>query len=536
MSFGLDLKGSLESCYVSCDSGTSSKLSDEQQPLTEAQRPVIMATRLASLDSADSVSTRLTDKGSARGTGLDGEVECCVEKDRGLAGLLVVLVSFLCNGFMFSMINCYGIIYIELLRQLREAGDNNAAFKCALVGSLATGLLFLISALSGVMADKIGIRRTAQLGASLMSISLILSSFFINTISALYVLYGVLFGTGCSLVYTPSLAVLGQYFDRRLGMVNGIVSLGSSVFTVPMPFLLSYLIKTVGLGGTFRLLSICFAVLVPCMYAFKPRQQQQQQQKIEQKSASSVSIKQKCDFGAQLKQKSACKAVFRRIHVKLSELMNFDIWKNRRYVLWAVAVPLGLFGYFVPYVHLVQYSRLRFPDQDGTWLVPCIGLASGVGRIIFGLLADLPCINKIFLQQLSIAMIGAMTILMVFCQHYYLLYVVSIIMGLFDGCFVSLLGTIAFQLVGPKGASQAIGCLLSLMSLPMTVGPPIAGFMFDKSSSYTMAFCLAGVPSMVSALVMCFIHRLKPTNHQRHLLKQQEAKAIEKEGATNADV
>lgn len=103
------------------------------------------------------------------------------------------------------------------------------------------------------------------------------------------------------------------------------------------------------------LFTVCFAVLVPCMYAFKPRQQQQQQQKIEQKSASSVSIKQKCDFGAQLKQKSACKAVFRRIHVKLSELMNFDIWKNRRYVLWAVAVPLGLFGYFVPYVHLVIY-------------------------------------------------------------------------------------------------------------------------------------------------------------------------------------
>ena len=30
-------------------------------------------------------------------------------------------------------------------------------------------------------------------------------------------------------------------------------------------------------------------------------------------------------------------------------------------------------------------------------------------------------------------------------------------MGLFDGCFVTLIGPIAFDLCGPVGASQAIG-------------------------------------------------------------------------------
>lgn len=34
---------------------------------------------------------------------------------------------------------------------------------------------------------------------------------------------------------------------------------------------------------------------------------------------------------------------------------------------------------------------------------------------------------------------------------------------------------IAFELVGPMQASQAIGYLLGLMALPMTAGPPIAG-------------------------------------------------------------
>ena len=53
-------------------------------------------------------------------------------------------------------------------------------------------------------------------------------------------------------------------------------------------------------------------------------------------------------------------------------------------------------------------------------------------------------------------------------------------MGLFDGCFVTLLGPIAFDLCGSKGASQAIGSLLGLFSIPMTIGPPIAGLIYDK--------------------------------------------------------
>lgn len=34
---------------------------------------------------------------------------------------------------------------------------------------------------------------------------------------------------------------------------------------------------------------------------------------------------------------------------------------------------------------------------------------------------------------------------------------------------------IAFELVGPMEASQAIGYLLGLMAIPMSAGPPIAG-------------------------------------------------------------
>ncbi|XP_037080716.1 monocarboxylate transporter 10-like [Pollicipes pollicipes] len=177
------------------------------------------------------------------------------EKDGGAAGWLVVLVSFLCNGIIFGIVNCYGVLYVALLQKMEANGVANAAFKCSLVGSLCTGLTFLMSAASGVLADQAGLRRTAFFGAILAFVGLLISAFVSNQIEALLVTYGLIFGTGASLVYTPSLVVLGHHFERRLGFVNGLVAMGSSVFTAVMPFIMKSLLASVAMKGTLLVLA-----------------------------------------------------------------------------------------------------------------------------------------------------------------------------------------------------------------------------------------------------------------------------------------
>ena len=44
-----------------------------------------------------------------------------------------------------------------------------------------------------------------------------------------------------------------------------------------------------------------------------------------------------------------------------------------------------------------------------------------------------------------------------------------------DGCFVCLLGPIAFDIVGARNASQAMGFLLAMISIPLMMGPMIGG-------------------------------------------------------------
>lgn len=68
--------------------------------------------------------------------------------------------------------------------------------------------------------------------------------------------------------------------------------------------------------------------------------------------------------------------------------------------------------------------------------------------------------------------------------HWYILLVITLLMGLFDGCFISLLGPIAFDICGRNGATQAIGFLLGMCSFPLTIGPPIAGLIYGRMSKF----------------------------------------------------
>lgn len=55
--------------------------------------------------------------------------------------------------------------------------------------------------------------------------------------------------------------------------------------------------------------------------------------------------------------------------------------------------------YFVPYVHIGKFVSMTFKDADSKLPVMCIGITSGIGRLVFGYIADLPKVNRILLQQ-----------------------------------------------------------------------------------------------------------------------------------------
>ncbi|XP_017464975.1 PREDICTED: monocarboxylate transporter 10 [Rhagoletis zephyria] len=414
------------------------------------------------------------------------ETPCCRDihdqnepPDGGMRAWLVMISAFICNGVIFGIINTYGVIHALLTDRLTSQGDKEASSKAALVGSLAIGATFLFSPVAGVLTDKIGLRMTTLIGGSLSATGLLLSSFFTLNIKALYFSYGIMFGLGAALAYTPTLAILGHYFKRYLGKVSGFVTAGSSVFTVILPPGLDFLLRSYGMEITLQVMSLVSCFIIVCSFVYKPLHPPPQPPQNKRDRS--------------------------RANILLLSGINVNIWKRKKYVVWALCVPMALFGYFVPYVHMMKFVQTTFPSKSENLPVMCIGITSGIGRLIFGIIADLPRINRIYLQQLALTSIGVITVFLPLTSSYNMLIVFTLMMGLFDGCFISLLGPIAYEICGPSGATQAIGFLLGLSSFPLTIGPPIAGMIYDSTGSYTTPLLLAGIPPILGSTIMLLI-------------------------------
>ena len=68
----------------------------------------------------------------------------------------------------------------------------------------------------------------------------------------------------------------------------------------------------------------------------------------------------------------------------LEKFIYVPNWKNPKFVIWAVVLPCALFGYFVPFIHLVQYAQTMVLDADpdlnsskASFLLACLSITSG---------------------------------------------------------------------------------------------------------------------------------------------------------------
>ncbi|KAJ8310138.1 hypothetical protein KUTeg_012003 [Tegillarca granosa] len=101
---------------------------------------------------------------------------------------------------------------------------------------------------------SLSVRQSVMVGAFLCSLSYFLNS-FATSIEYVVVVQGLLFGTGAAWVYPPGLVLLGQYFDKRRGLANGVAMAGVSIGALVLPPAYSMILSYFGLFGGMMLTS-----------------------------------------------------------------------------------------------------------------------------------------------------------------------------------------------------------------------------------------------------------------------------------------
>ena len=126
----------------------------------------------------------------------------------------------------------------------------------------------------------------------------------------------------------------------------------------------------------------------------------------------------------------------------ISEMMDFRLLVDAVFVLFAVANLLTCVGYIVPYVFLPNRGlRLRFTGSQASWLISVVGVSDTVGRVVFGFVADVKCVNRLMLYNTVLVICGVCSVISVFMYTFALQLCYSFSFGFF-------IGTSIFQQAG----------------------------------------------------------------------------------------
>lgn len=179
-----------------------------------------------------------------------------------------------------------------------------------------------------------------------------------SSLSLRYFTYGILFGCGCSFAFQPSLVILGHYFQRRLGLANGVVSAGSSIFSMSFPLLIKMLGDKIKLAQTFQVLSTFMFLLTLLSLTYRPLLPSSQD----------------------TPSKRGPHTLRQRFVAQFRKYFNMRVFRQRTYRIWAFGIAAAALGYFVPYVHLVRKKLTStYLEAKGWGWTTLEGQSLGVG-------------------------------------------------------------------------------------------------------------------------------------------------------------
>lgn len=113
---------------------------------------------------------------------------------------------------------------------------------------------------ASALANKYGFRPITMIGALIASFAFGIS-YFADGLVYMYLVYGVIGGIGFSMIYIPSVIIVGYYFERWRAIATGVALCGSGVGTFLFAPFNEAMIKSVGWRSTLLIQS---AIILSC--------------------------------------------------------------------------------------------------------------------------------------------------------------------------------------------------------------------------------------------------------------------------------
>ena len=118
----------------------------------------------------------------------------------------------------------------------------------------------------------------------------------------------------------------------------------------------------------------------------------------------------------------------------VSEMMDFRLFLDAVFILFAVSNLLTSIGFVVPYIFLPNRGlRYGFSSSQSSWLISMVGISNTVGRVVFGYIADMKFVNRLMLYNTVLVICGICSVFSVLMWTYPLQMCYSFCFGFFIG-------------------------------------------------------------------------------------------------------
>ncbi|XP_063426022.1 monocarboxylate transporter 12-like [Mytilus trossulus] len=443
------------------------------------------------------------------------------EKDKdGGWGWVIVASAFMAHVLADGMLFTLGILYIEFLDEFKEGKG-----KTAWITSLIPGTMLTVGPITGALTNRFGCRSVCILGALIATTGFIISC-FATSVYFLYCSLGILTGIGFGGIFLSTLVCVGQHFEKRRSFALGISVSGSGVGTFVFAPVVRILIDEYGWRGAILLEAGFILNIVLCGAFFRPVQNKinkTDEEYVIRKEAIYLSsledkpitnkqitkIEKNENEGLQASQKesgTSPDSSDSTVASCFSRHFDFGLLTNPIFTIFVVSNYFTALGFNTPYVYLPDRAEEKGMSQfDSAFLLSIIGISNTFGRIIFGWIADQKCVNRLLLYSMSLIICGTANVLNPLNDSNIYLMMYSAVYGTFIGVFVSLNTVILVDLLGSKRLDKALGLLMMFQGFGTLIGPPICGWLYDGTGSYSIPFYFVGGLVIFSGVVLCFI-------------------------------
>ncbi|XP_006890392.1 PREDICTED: monocarboxylate transporter 14 [Elephantulus edwardii] len=450
---------------------------------------------------------------------------------------MIVLSSFFVHILIMGSQMALGVLNVEWLEEFHQSRGLTAW-----VSSLSMGVTLIVGPFIGLFINTCGCRWTAIVGGVVNALGWVLSA-YAASVSYLFVTFGVAAGFGSGMAYLPAVVMVSRYFQKRRALAQGLSTTGTGFGTFLMTVLLKYLCAEYGwrnamfIQGAVSLnLCVCGALLRP-LAAVEDRPGSAEQDAAVLAAPSAESVKpdglggadrgggpaeepcalpaaERRDPGRCRRDACALRALKAMGRLTRSARRGFRDWyagyfgtaslfTNRMFVAFIFWALFAYSSFVIPFIHLPEIVNLyNLSEQNDAFpLTSIIAILHIFGKVILGIVADLPCISvwNVFLVA-NFSLVISIFILPLI-HSYTGLAAICALIGFSSGYF-SLMPVVTEDLVGIEHLANAYGIIICANGISALLGPPFAGWIYDITQKYDFSFYICGLLYTVGLLFL----------------------------------